>query len=357
MVRLRQGQVSLNGQLLSLRELGNAYVARPQSPERRKQWCQALDEVGRRMYDTLIAPLTSYLEENKIVRLIVSSHAGLERLPWNSIDYGFSDPRHYLAETSVLYKIPSITWLQYASSQDRADLAPVAFVSDRGSGLWFAAFEEQMVRKAMSDAGIGTDVRSFQDSDSFYDFLADKTRVHIACHGAFNDDDPFLTRLILDSEHRISLRLGDLLSGGQRLQPGCSVVLSACETGLVAPDQGGEYVSLIAGFMLAGAHQVIAPLWAVDDLPTSFLMGKFYVEWAARRTDAPGALNDAQCWLRRQTGDQLTSIVENHMHTTPIDLALGTRLIQALKYFRRHGSEVPYAHPHWWAAFEFTGLC
>ena len=354
-VGLRRGQIMLDGQLVSLRQLADAYAEHPEDPERLKRWCQGLDEVGRRMYDTLIVPLASHLEKHEIVRLIVSSHAGLEQLPWNAIYHGSSDARHYLAENFVLYKIASATMLQYVSTYDRMDPASIAFVWDRGSGLRYVAFEEQMVRKAVNEAGGDMAVQSFQDTDSFYDFLAGKARVHIACHGVFDDEDPFLTSLLLDTERRTSVQLADLLSGGHRLQPGCSIVLSACETGLVAPDQGGEYVSLSTGFMLAGARQIVAPLWAVNDLATSLLMGRFYVAWAARPTDAPGALHEAQCWLRRQSRDQLASTVEDLMHSTPIDLALRLRLIQIQKHFRTHDSEMPYAHPHWWAGFEFTG--
>jgi CHAT domain-containing protein/tetratricopeptide (TPR) repeat protein len=355
--RLRRGLVMLDGQPVSLRQLADAYAEHPGDQCRLRRWCRGLDEAGKLMYDMLVAPVAPYLEKHGIGRLIISSHSGLEQLPWYAAYHDSSDVRRYLADDFVLSKIASATVLQHVSAYDRLDCGSVAFAWDRHSGLQFVGVEEQMIRKAVADSGGDVVVRSFEDADSFYNFLAGSTRIHIASHGVFDDDDPFLTSLVLDTESRTCVRLADLLSGGVRLLRGCSVVLSSCETGLVAPDQGGEHVSLSTGFLLAGARQIVAPLWAVNDVATSLLMGRFYAEWAARPTDAPVALREAQCWLRRQSREELASTVEEVLHSSPVGVALRLRLFQLQKHFRTHECEIPYAHPHWWAGFEFIGSC
>ena len=55
------------------------------------------------------------------------------------------------------------------------------------------------------------------------------------------------------------------------------VVLSACETGLIdISSKSDEFVGLPGGFMQAGARNVVASMWAVDDLSTSLFMAEFY---------------------------------------------------------------------------------
>jgi len=58
------------------------------------------------------------------------------------------------------------------------------------------------------------------------------------------------------------------------------VTLSACETGLVEFGRGlaDEYIGLPGILLQAGARAVVASLWAVDDLATALLMGRFYEE-------------------------------------------------------------------------------
>jgi CHAT domain-containing protein len=66
------------------------------------------------------------------------------------------------------------------------------------------------------------------------------------------------------------------------------VVLSACETGIgsgalndVPP--GDDWVSLTRAFLHAGASQVVATLWSVDDWATASLMEQFYDGYSSGR--------------------------------------------------------------------------
>ncbi len=55
------------------------------------------------------------------------------------------------------------------------------------------------------------------------------------------------------------------------------VVLSACESGLVGfRGKSDEFVGLPGGFLRAGARNVVASLWVVDDQATAMLMERFY---------------------------------------------------------------------------------
>jgi CHAT domain-containing protein/Tfp pilus assembly protein PilF len=73
-------------------------------------------------------------------------------------------------------------------------------------------------------------------------------------------------------------------------------VLSACETGL--GEAGGEGIfGLQRAFHLAGAKNVIASLWKVDDEATAALMGLFYHKLWQEQLPAAEALRQAQLAL------------------------------------------------------------
>ena len=76
------------------------------------------------------------------------------------------------------------------------------------------------------------------------------------------------------------------------------LVLSACQTalgsGAVADVPPGEdWVGLVEGFLYAGAANVLATLWSVEDRATARLMSSFYRELASGRSES-AALAEAQ---------------------------------------------------------------
>jgi tetratricopeptide (TPR) repeat protein len=79
-------------------------------------------------------------------------------------------------------------------------------------------------------------------------------------------------------------------------------VLSACETGL-GDVAGGEGVfGLQRAFHIAGAKNVVASLWRVDDEATAALMALFYRKLWKEGKPAPQALKEAQLALYRSPG-------------------------------------------------------
>ncbi len=80
------------------------------------------------------------------------------------------------------------------------------------------------------------------------------------------------------------------------------VVLSACDTAGGVAENGEGVSGLVGAFQLAGAQQVIASLWRVDDEATRRLMSAFYRAWVPRGgkpAHAATALREAQSVVRK----------------------------------------------------------
>lgn len=136
--------------------------------------------------------------------------------------------------------------------------------------------------------------------------------LHVASHGYFaprpaaGADVPELrAALVLAGANRApgptddglltALEIAALDLGGVEL-----AVLSACETGLGAADDGEGVHGLQRAFQLAGARTTVTSLWEVDDEATRALMVRFYWGlWADRRRPLE-ALREAQLWMLRE---------------------------------------------------------
>ena len=112
--------------------------------------------------------------------------------------------------------------------------------------------------------------------------LAEGRIVHLATHGVLNARNPLFTRLALRPDRRGpsdgQLELHELL-GLQVRSP--LVFLSGCETalgpaGAVGFVPGDDYLSLAQAFLYAGAGNVIATLWPVEDEGAAAFAERFY---------------------------------------------------------------------------------
>jgi CHAT domain-containing protein len=99
---------------------------------------------------------------------------------------------------------------------------------------------------------------------------ADAELLHLACHGRFRADSPAFSELRLHDGPLTLLDLGHARLGADL------VTLSACDTGISRVAPGGELRGLVRACMLAGARNVLATLWPVQDEASARLMGDFY---------------------------------------------------------------------------------
>jgi len=133
---------------------------------------------------------------------------------------------------------------------------------------------------------------------SFEHLAADRFAViHLAAHTLLDDRHPDLSGLVLSLVDRQGHRQDGFLPlldiYKLRLHTGL-VVLSACETSIGKDLRGEGFLGLARGFLYAGARQVLASLWKVDDRATAVFMQRFYSALLRDHLTAPAALRRAQ---------------------------------------------------------------
>ena len=183
--------------------------------------------------------------------------------------------------------------------------------------------------------------------------LRGTTHLHFSCHGTFDIDNPLNSALYLADSDTLTLR--DLLDGNLDVEAIRLVILSACQTGITdfenVPD---EAIGFPAGFLQAGVPAVISTLWPVADISTALLLARFYRYHLEDGLVPSVALWQALHWLREVTAGELAKYFAKKRRKR------GATRKQASAAWRRFAAmepdTQPFAHPHYWAAFTFTGV-
>ena len=130
--------------------------------------------------------------------------------------------------------------------------------------------------------------------------MANYPLLHIATHGLVDLEYPELSALLLADKTSAGpafLHPSDIAS----LDLSASlVVLSGCDTGRGRVFAGSGALSLARPFLLAGADQVLASLWKIDDHRTAQFMTRFYQHLLTESRPPDQALALTQHWMRQQ---------------------------------------------------------
>jgi CHAT domain-containing protein/tetratricopeptide (TPR) repeat protein len=168
-------------------------------------------------------------------------------------------------------------------------------VLSRGRGTEKVKEEELLETVCTRDSrgGIVMEVKSFQDGSEEqvkYDaFGGVRSRIHSLPDG----------QLFISGKGSL-LPLKEVFST-MDLSTTELVVLSACESGLVSfGGKSDEFVGLPGGFLRAGASNVIASLWVVDDRATAYLMENFYRNLFEYKLSPAKALRKAQLEIKKK---------------------------------------------------------
>ncbi len=282
-------------------------------PDRAELWRGAL----RGLDDVLIGPVreAGLLDEREMV--IIVPHLELHYLPFEAlIDDDAGSERYFVEDHDIVYTPSASTWLRTGQrpAQRRHGVLALAPLEGElpGTGREVSAIREVW----------GSRARVYRGAEANEATLAAASAprvLHLATRGVLNRHNPLFSYIQLFPGTRDDGRLDVHEVLRSRLSAGL-VVLSACQTALGSGSvgnvpSGDDWVGLVRAFLYAGADNVVATLWPVDDLRTADFVSSFH---------------------RR--------------------LAAGTRYSRALSEAKRDAiSNESLAHPYYWAGFVLTG--
>ena len=266
--------------------------------------------------EQLEAALVAVAPEVKAAaRLIVIPHGPLHHVPFAA-----------LLPDTLLSVAPSATFLVRQRSPATPPAQPGLAVGYDGQALKHTEEEVRMVAGlAGGEAWAGPEPKK----EALREAARDRRWLHFACHGWFDEAQPLASYLETGQGERLSAH--EVLAGWELTAE--LVVLSACQTGASAILRGDEPLGLVRAFLFAGAQSLLVSQWPVGDLATYLLMERFY-GLLNEGASPPGALQQAQRWLRELTATELA-----RLHPPDASPRLPS------------GSERPFAGPIHWAAF------
>lgn len=257
------------------------------------------DELWRgpfqRLYRHLIAPLDETGLLAGKTRLIIVPHTELHYLPFGALLDGARG--RTLVERYELMVTPSASvWLALGERPRQhvgVGMLAVAPKPDAlpGSRREVAALERLVAAEAVVLIGDRATEEAFRREAPLRRVL------HLATYGVLNKHNPLFSFVELAPGAAYDGRLEVHEVFGLDLAADL-VVLSACQTGLSSGrladvPAGDDWVGLTRAFLHAGAANVVATLWAVEDQGTALLMERFYDALAAGG-DPVRALAEAQ---------------------------------------------------------------
>lgn len=245
---------------------------------------------SRQLYDWLIRPVESELNEYKVHTLVVAPDGALRMIPFSAMN----DGTQFLVEKYAIATVPAISL---------TDLKP----PDPSKFEILLSGLSESVQGASPLPSVPKELRDIKEIMNGKVLLQDKehtaanlTRefkkqpysiVHLATHGVFGGTPKESFLLMYDSLLTMDL-LENLISISRfRNQPVELLTLSACQTAM-----GNERAALgLAGVAVkAGVRSAIATLWYVDDEATSLAIREFYRQLKTPGISKVEALRNAQ---------------------------------------------------------------
>lgn len=264
-------------ELARLVEFARGTVESPPRPGTESLWLGPF----RRLYRYLITPI----EETGLLagktRLLLVPHAELHYLPFAALADGGG---RVLVERYDLAVTPSATvWLALGDRPTGPRGEGVLAMAPRSDALPGSSREVAAVAR-LADTHVQVLTGGGATEAAFLDAAPGRRVLHLATYGIFNKYNPLFSALEFAPDRDQDGRLEVHEVFGLDLAADL-VVLSACQTGLGSGRQadvppGDDWVGLTRAFLHAGAANVVATLWAVDDVATATLMEGFYKHYS-----------------------------------------------------------------------------
>jgi hypothetical protein len=208
-----------------------------------------LDDVGRRLQAALLGDAVRRLGQGPVV---VSPPGRLHATPWTLVPA--------LSRVPVSVAPSAALWLRARSlAAPTGHRVLIAGPGLESGGAELDGIAERHRAARLLRGGTATVERSLQAMDG-------AAVAHVAAHGKFREDSPMFSSLELDDGPLTVHDFERLKHAPHR------IVLSACESGVVAPIGAGEMLGLVSAMLAMGSAGVVSSVAKVNDHATAELM-------------------------------------------------------------------------------------
>lgn len=232
------------------------------------------------LYGTLVQPIEGFLDPERTRRLIVILDGPLVDLPFAALR---DDAGTFLVEKHALLHLPAAAMLAALrgreSGEDRR--FPVHVLVPFPENLPFTREEAERLERVLG--GVSSRTGSSATEAVARRVLAEEAIVHVASHGMLDPTSPLFSRIRFsrgsgEPGDDGRLEVHELLGLPMRSP---LVFLSGCETGAGAAwttlfDRGEDFATLARAFLFAGARNVIATQWRIEDAGAAVFAERFY---------------------------------------------------------------------------------
>ncbi|GBO52880.1 hypothetical protein APA_681 [Pseudanabaena sp. lw0831] len=252
-------------------------------------------QTSQKLYDILIKPFESELNQLKINTIIYAPDGQLRYIPLASL----YDGKQWLVEK---YRVNNITAESLTAFNSKAIANPHIFAGAFGGkgGETRSGFNglPASIPEVQKITSLFPNTTSLIEKDFTKKVTADRanshTILHLATHGQLLVGTPEDSFIVFGNGEKVTI--GELKDWD--LKNVDLVVLSACQSGLGSKlGNGVEILGLGYQMQAAGARVAIASLWKVDDAGTQALMEAFYGELKKGDVPIAEALRKAQVSL------------------------------------------------------------
>ncbi|BAY84650.1 TPR repeat-containing protein [Calothrix parasitica NIES-267] len=297
-----------------------------------------------------------------IEELIIVPHLYLHLIPFAALPIN-CEQSSFFGEKFLIRIVPSCQILEFTHNRGELDQLNHGIVENASDDRHVTSFLGEELTKSFQISPENRLQGTQQATTINYRQLVRRVQVlHSIHHAKFDIENPLQSALELgDGE----ITLGELLTPGWRLPELSDVFLSCCETGLGLPEKlTDDILTLSAGFLCAGARNVISTLWSVDALATTLLC-LFYYQYRQAGENRTRALQLAQTDLRSKTSQELKPqfrkidkylwrLQQKSSETSTIEQI--DNILKNLRSIGQDHQQKPFESPYYWAGFVSQGL-
>jgi CHAT domain-containing protein len=248
---------------------------------------------ARALTDLLLTPILRRIPTSTAIAIVPDP--AMQQLPFVALRNPFTG--HLLLEDHIVSFIPTLTTTPAAVTTPARRALVVGNPLAAGSRRLSGADDEARAVASIYD-GATLLMGAEASRVNFLNELPRADLVHFAGHAIADPDVPDFARLVLApaAAHQDSLYAYQIAQ--LQLSRAPVVVLAACETAVGHTSRSEGSISLARAFMQAGARDVIATLWAIDDASAQSLFVSMHR--GLRRGDQPAlAVQRAQLDMLR----------------------------------------------------------